>query len=378
MKNSLGNLLLFCLIASGLFAEDFAYTIKIDKEHAYQKEALFLSVDLNQTNPDIVLLFKFSILSSPDYRFEQIDESNIAELHHTRQHYLFQLYPLRRGKFPVRFKLTKRITDEHKVAYSASGDRDDFKKLETTDVPIQLPPVWLNVSPLPDHTQLIGDYRLNYRFKKHQAEAYEPIHAKITIEGKGFPPLLKSIIPEGEHWTLFSQKPLLHKTLRQDGIHYRAEYDLALSGTQDFDLPEVTLNGFDPKRAKHYRLTIPPQHFKITQPKTSNLVDTVDTPPPLHTDWGWLTTLMGYLMAFGAGFASAWLLKWQRKHTVPSRHPLAAKIDACSKKRELLQLLLAQGDGKFASIIERLEGDLYGSKNHTLTSLKKEAKEQLS
>jgi len=378
MKNTLGSLLLFCLIISKLFTEDFTYTIKVDKEHAYLKEALFLSIDLNQTNPDIVLLFKFSILPSPDYRVVQIDESNIAELHHTQQHYLFQLYPLKTGRFPVKFKLTKRVTDEHKVAYSASGDRDDFKKLETADTHIQLPPVWLNVSPLPDHTQLIGSYHLNYHFKTHRAETYEPIPLKITIEGRGFPPLLKSIIPEGKDWTLFSQKPLLHKTLQPNGIYYRAEYDLALSGTQDFDLPEITLNGFDPKTAKHYHLTIPSQHFEIIQPKTSNLIDKVDNPPPFKTDWRWLTTLLGYLIVFGAGFASGWLVKWQRKVRHNHTHPLIEKIETCKEKRALLQLLLAHNAARFAGVIDKLEADLYGRGSHSLTSLKREAKEKLA
>jgi len=86
---------------------------------------------------------------------------------------------------------------------------------------------------------------------------------------------------------------------------------------------------------------------------------------------------MGYLLAFGAGFLTAWLLKWHRKEKTQG-HPLAARIDACNAKKQLLQLLMAEDAQRFVPVIDKLEADLYGTGKHPLKQLKQEAKERLT
>jgi hypothetical protein len=379
VKNSPGNLIaLLMFVLSALCAEDFTFSRHTDTPVPYVKEGILLSVDLNQTNPDIVLLFNFDLKPSEDYTFQRIDSKESDSYHNAKVHYLYLLYPLKSGKIDVNFTLVKRVTNDESVAYSFSGDRDNVKGLVTQNTRVTLPPLTLHVKPLPEQTALVGDFNLTYTLKQTEAEAYEPIPFRVTIRGRGYPPLLKHLLPEDLPFTLFKEEPVIKRTHDTKGTHSTVIYPMALSHNKDFTLPKITLKAFDPKTERRYTLEVPQTPIRVRQPDVNSLVDTVDTPPPLHMNWGWLMTLMGYLMAFGAGFGSAWLLKWQRKHTAPSRHPLTAKIEAGSKKRALRQLQLAQGDGKVASVIERLESDLYGKKNHTLTSLKKEAKEQLS
>ncbi|RRS32333.1 MAG: hypothetical protein P794_01660 [Epsilonproteobacteria bacterium (ex Lamellibrachia satsuma)] len=379
MKHNLGKriaLFIFFLSAVILHAEDFIYDFHVDTQNPYEKEAVLLSVDLNQSNPDIVLFFHFRIRPSSAYTIEQIGSSQDNTLHHTKIHYLYLLHPLKSGDINISFDLVKRITNDEKVAYSFSGDRDDFKKLETEDTEITLSPLKLHVKPLPKDTQLMGDFKLSYKFKTHQAEAFEPIPVQITLEGQGYPPVLKHIIPEDNNITVFSQKPLIRKLPTQQGIKYKVSYIMALSSSQSFDLKSIILKAFDPKTKNRYELTIPKQHFDIKPVNISNLVDKTNTPKPLQDNWSWLSTLLGYLIAFGAGYLTALSLKW-KKRTVTKPHPLKEKIKACKDEKALLQLLMATDNKKFASSIEKLEKYLYENGKINLNKVKQEAKEKV-
>jgi len=358
---------IFCLL---LHAEDFTYTIHPGTLTPYEKEPVLLSVDINQTNPEPILLFLFDIKPKRTYRVEQISATHDNTLHHAKEHYLYLLFPLKSGLIDIDFALTKRVTNDDKVHYFFSGDRDDFKKLETTDSNIPVPPLQLQVKPLPKGTQLIGNFKLSYLFKPKKVEAYEPVSLRITIEGNGYPPLLENIYPEQEGISLFASKPVLSRHVDEHTVHYKAVYDLALASGKSFDTAH-------PKPRKQYTLDIPPQHVEVTRPDIAALVDKANTPPPLRTNWELLGTLMGYLLAFGAGFLTAWLLKWHRKEKTQG-HPLAARIDACNAKKQLLQLLMAEDAQRFVPVIDKLEADLYGTGKHPLKQLKQEAKERLT
>jgi len=383
VKHSLGKHLysfaaLLLLTTALLSAEDFTAHIEADNHTPYVKEAVLLSVDFNQTNPEPVLLFQFKVLPSKAYRIHQIYARHDDTLHHTHHHNLYEIYPLRAGDINITFSLVKRVTNDEKVRYFASGDRDDFKKLDTTDYPVSLPPVQLHVKPLPKGTQLVGDFKLHYTLKQKKADAYEPIPLKVTITGDGYPPILPHIIKPSKAFTLFSEKPVTHIRHSQKGTHSRVIYPMAISSAHAFTLPKTVLQAFNPKTAHSYRLTIPSETITINPVDKTTLVDNIDNPKPLTLSWAWLYTLLGYLSAFLAGFATAWLIKQRRKKAHTQSHPLKAKIDACTDEKSLLALLMAQGDKRFESIIGKLEASLYGNRKLTLKSLKQEAKEQLS
>ena len=370
--------LLITILLGILHAEDFRFDARTDILDPYVKEGVLLSIDLNQTNHDIVLLFNFDLKPSPDYTFQRIDSKESDSYHNAKVRYLYLLYPLRSGKIDIGFDLIKRVTNDESVAYSFSGDRDNVKGLVTQNTRIDLPPLHLNVKALPKGISLVGDFSLTHKLEKTEAAPYEPIPFQVTIKGKGYPPLLKTLMPQHTPFTLFLEKPIIHTSHSEAGTQSTVTYPMALSHEKDFTLPALTLYAFDPKKERRYTLTVPATDIHIIKSDVNSLVDTVDTPPPLHTNWHWLTTLLGYLMAFGAGFATAWVVKWQRKHPrKEATHPLAEKIDACKEKKTLLQLLLAHDTVRFSSVIDALEADLYGKKSTSLTTLKQHAKEQL-
>ena len=381
VKNNLGKrylqLFIFFLGFITLQAEDFTYTFNVDKPNPYMKEPVVLTFDINQTNHDVVLLFNFTLNKSDDYTFQRLDIKESDSYHNLKIHYVYLVYPLRSGDLNLTFNLIKKVTTDESVAYSFSGDRDNVKGLVTVDSNVALPPVQLNVKPLPPGTTLVGDFSLTHSIKKHEANAYEPLPMQVEVKGVGYPPLLDSLLPQEGNFTRFTENPVVHSFASTKGTHSTVTYPMALSHSRSFTLPPILLKAFDPKTEKSYTLSVPEQHFDIQEVAVQQLVDTTDTPEILKEDWSWLGTLFGYMLVFASGYLTALSWKWKKKHSSRTRHPLRQKIQACKEVKALLQVLIAADDTRFTPSIEKLEASLYGNGKINLKKVKKEAEAQL-
>ncbi len=381
MKHNLGksSLHLFFLLLSFLTlqAEDFTYTFNVDQPTPYVKEPVMLTLDLNQTNHDVVMLFNFDIKKSEDYTFQRLDIRKTEHYHDAKIHYVYLIYPLRSGDINITFDLIKKVTTDESLAYSFSGDRDNVKKLVTKDTPFDLPPLQLRVKPLPEGTVLVGNFALTYEIKKNQAKAYEPLPFQVSIKGKGYPPLVETLLPKEGNFTRFTEKPIVKSVATKGGTQSTVTYPMALSHDQSFILPPIVLKAFDPKTDKGYILDIPSQHFDIEPVESHDLVDTVDAPEAAKEEWSWLSTLLGYIVAFIAGYISALSWRWTKKKRQKGHHPLVEKIRNCKDEKALLQVLIAADNRHFSSSIEKLEDSLYGNGKINLNKVKQEAEEQI-
>ena len=369
--------MLFVLLTVPMVAEDFIHSITIDNFHPYEKEALLLNVEINQTNPKTVLFFKFDINSSDAYNIEQIESSYDNTLHHSKIHNRYLIYPLKTGKVPIHFTLIKRVTDEEKVDYFASGDRDDFKKLETKDIAIPLAPLVLQVKALPPHTQLVGDYKLHTTLKKTHVKSQEPIDMQVSIEGDGYPPVLKELFSLPKEVTLFKQKPQIEKFPTRANMHYKVHYLMAFSSTHTFTLPDINITTFNPKTEHLYTLTSPSHKIEVSPTNHDALVDNIDTPPLLKADWSWVQEGFTYLLIFLAGYLTAHVWRGQKKSQTKQKNPLKEKIEATKDAKTLLRLLMAQDDPRFSKPITALENALYQNGKIQLNKVKKEAVDAL-
>ena len=382
MKNNLGNvslrliLLLMCTVI--LHAEDFSYTFKLNKHTPYVKEPVILTLDLNQTNHDVVMLFNFSIQKSEDYTFQRIDIQETDSYHNAKVRYFYLLYPLKAGDINVSFDLMQMTTTDESVAFSFSGDRDHVEGIVTTDTKVDLPPLQLKVKPLPEGTLLVGDFTLTHTIRKQKAKAHEPLPIQVNIKGSGYPPLIDRLLPKEEGFTLFTEKPIVKSFVSLEGTQSSVTYPMALSHTQSFTLPPVAIQAFDPKNEKQYTLEIPAQEFEIQKADRETLIDTVDTPEALKEDWSWLSTLLSYLVVFGAGYLTALSWRWKKKQTLKEHHPLIQKIESCKDEKALLQLLMATGDKRFTPLIEKLENALYGNGKINFKQIKQDALDKVN
>jgi len=381
VKNNLGNTFLHVIFLflsfSMLQAEDFTHTFNVDKQDPYVKEAVILTLDLNQTNRDVVMLFNFNINKSEDYTFQRLDIQETDSYHNAKVHYVYIIYPLRSGDINITFNLLKKITTDESIAYSFSGDRDNVKTLVTTDTQINLPPLNLQVNPLPEETALVGDFSLTHSIKKHQAKAYEPLPLKVSIKGRGYPPLLDSLLPKDGNFTRFTEKPIVKSITTPKGTQSTVTYPMALSHSQSFTLSPIVLKAFDPQREKSYTLEVPSQHFDIQEIAAHSLVDRVDSPDVLKEDWSWLSTLLGYIVVFAAGYLTPLSWKWKKRQSHKGKHPLIQKIQSCKDEKALLQVLIAADSKHFTSSIEKLEASLYGNGKINLNKVKQDSLEKI-
>ena len=378
-----GRIFSFLLLSFILLqAEDFTHTFHGDKTEAYVKEPVILTLELNQTNPNMVLLFNFDLVKSDKYSFQRLDtiETDIHKtpgLHHAKVKYIYLVYPLIPEEMNINFTLLKKVTTDESVAYSFSGDRDNVKTLVTRDTPITLPPLSLNVKPLPQGTQLVGDFSLDYSVKEHKANAYEPLPFQVTLKGLGYPPLVKHLILKDVNFTSFTEPPLVKSVATWKGTHTTVHYPMALSHSKSFTLPNITLQAFNPKTQKAYTLTVPEQKFDITEVAKTSLVDKVDSPKALKADWAWLTDLLTYTLVFLAGYLTALSWKWSKKTQTKKDNPLKEKIQNCKDEKALLQVLMAHDPHRFSTSITLLENSLYGNGKMNLSKVKQEVMETL-
>ncbi len=381
MKNSLGKLLLVLLCSLWLNAEDFKHHFALSNTSPYVKEAVFMTLDLEQTNKNKVLFFHFELKKSPDYEFHRLNVKETGENIAAKVHYEYLIYPLRAGEIQLHFNLIQKATTEENLAYSFSGDRDNVKGLTTVDTQIDLPPLTLKVKSLPKGTSLVGDFSLTHSLKTNKAKAYEPLPFQVTIKGSGYPSLLKDLVPENNHFTLFKEKPIVNAVNSSHGTSSTVIYPMALSHSKSFDLGSIVLKAFNPKTKKSYELTIPKQYFDISKVDVKSLIDKIDSPKPLESDWSWfatiLTSLLSYLVVFAAGYLTAITLKWKKKSTVQTSHPFKEKIKACKDEKALLQLLMATDSKQFALSIEKLEKGIYGNAKINFNKVKQEILEML-
>lgn len=379
MKKSLGSLFLL-LWVSLLFGEDFTYKFTVDKKAPYVKEAVVMTLDIEQPDSDKVLLFEFTPKPSELYAFHRLDTKEVDAYSGAKIHYLYLIYLLRPGKIEIAFDLIKKETTKENLAYSISGDRDNVKGLSTIDTPVELPPLVLQVKPLPEGAQLVGDFTLTYQVKKTEAERYEPLPVSVNIKGMGYPPLLKQVFQVPKEVTEFSEKPTVRSVKSKEGFINDVTYAMAYSSGENFTLDAVVVKAFDPLKKRTYTLNIPSQHFQVKQTELKGLVDDANIPKPLseQNDFSWVGTLLACLAAFGAGFLSANILKWQKK--VKREEPLGQltdKVQEAPDAKALLQLLLATNPKKYETPIEALEKFLYGDGKVDLKKIKREILENV-
>lgn len=381
MKNSLGKILLVLLCTLWLGAEDFKHHFTLSNTSPYVKEAVIMTLDLEQTNKNRVLFFHFTLKKSPHYEFHRLTAKETGENLAAKVHYEYLIYPLHSGEIKLHFDLTQKAATEENLAYSFSGDRDNVKGLTTVDTQIDLAPLTLKIKSLPKDTSLVGDFSLTHSLKRAEAKAYEPLPFQVTIKGSGYPPLLEDLLPRDVNFTLFKEKPIVNAVNSSQGTSSAVIYPMALSHSKSFDLKPIVIKAFNPKTQKSYKLRVPKQHFNISKVDVKSLVDKIDSPKPLKSDWPWFTailmTLLSYLVVFGAGFLTAITLKWKKKSRAQTSHPLKKKIEACKDEKTLLQLLMATDSKQFALSIEKLEKGLYGNGKINFNKVKQEVLENI-
>jgi hypothetical protein len=354
-----------------LSAKEVETSFHLSTKTPYEKEAVLLEVNLTQVDHAKVMLFEFSLANSPDYEFHQIQLKEFKKYHNLQHHYLYLIYPKKSGEVLVKFNFTTFITDDDKVAYSISGDRDHVKGLEKEDVVVKLAPLKLAVKPLPMGVDLVGDFSLTHTLDKKETKAYDPVNLKVVLKGKGFLKPFELLKPT-QAYRIFTQPPKLKTLHTKKGSYSSLEWEYALSAKESFVLPKVRLKAFNPQTKKVYALGFPSYAIKVHPVQEEALLDKVDAPKSAKgIDWNFWSRLFSYVVVFVAGFLMPRDLFQRKKVMAQSREDmLQEKIKEAKSHRALLKILLLEDASKFKDAIETLESVVYNGKKIPLSQIK--------
>ncbi len=367
----LKRLLISILMFQMLYAQDdVAYSFHLSTTTPYRQEAVFLDVNISQLDHFKVMLFKFTLKNSKDYSFHQIGLEEREKYHDLRHEYSYVVYPKKSGEVKIEFEMVKSLTDDDKVTYSISGDRDSVKRLEKEDIEVNLKPMLLNVKALPKGVTLVGDFKLTHTLDKQNTEAFDPINLKVKLKGRGYVEPFE-ILKESKSYRLFHQAPKVKKFYTKDGTTTDIEWEYAISAKESFTLPSIELKAFNPKSEKLYTLKVPEYMIKVDKVKEENLLDSENVPKMSKPiDWAWWRWLFSYIFVFMAGFLMPRDLFRRKKPTLKSdKDILAEQIRGAKSHKELLEILLAENSNNYSKAIEALELVLYKGKKISLSKI---------
>ncbi len=360
---------LFCLTA--LYADDVAYSFSVSNANPYEKEAVLVEVNVTQVDHSNVMMFKFSLKKSEDYDFHQIGFKEHEKYHDLREEYVYLVYPKKSGKVLLEFEMIKSITDDDKVAYSISGDRDNVKGLQKEDIVVNLKPLSLEVKTLPTGVDLVGNFDLTYDLDRNKTEAYDPINLEVKLKGKGFLSSFK-LLEESLAYRLFTQNPKFKILHRKEGSSSSLEWDYAISAKENFTLNQIVLKAFNPKTKEVYNLLLPAFKIEVTKVEEASLLDEVDYPARAKgIDWDFWSWFFSYVLVFVAGFLMPRdLFKAKKILEESSEDILNEKIKNSKSHKALLKILLVENKEVFAKAIEALEEVVYNGEKVSLSKIK--------
>ena len=363
-------LILVLLFTNVLTATDVEYSWAISNSSPSKNEAVFLDVNISQNDHSKVMLFKFNLKKSDSYDFFQIAFKEQDTYHDLKHQYRYVIYAKKEGNVSLEFNMIKSLTDDDKVAYAISGDRDNVKSLVKKDIVEHIEAKFLRVKALDKYTDLVGDFKLTYSLDKTTTDAYEPIHLIVTLKGKG---LLNSfeILEKNEAYNLFKQAPKVESFHSLNGTNSSIVWNYAISGKEDFTLPQVLLNIFNPKTKKNYKLLIPSQQIMVNKIDKKTLLDKEDYPPSKDSlNWEWLGWIASYFLVFIAGYLMPRnLFKRKNNKTQTVEEMFSEKVKKVKTHKELLLLLLAQNNVMHKEAIEQLEAVVYKKKKISLSQI---------
>jgi len=355
-----------------MYANDVEYSFRLSENTPYEKEAIFLEVNITQVNPSNVMLFKFSPKVSNDYLFHQIDFKENEKYHDLRHQYYYIIYPKKSGEVLIEFDMMKSITDDDKVAYSISGDRDNVKGLQKEDYIVDLEPLVLSVKPIPENVDLVGDFSLTYSVDKEETKTFDPINLKLSLKGKGFLSAFE-FLEKSENYKLFHQAPKFTQFHTKTGTTTSLVWDYAISAQKDFLLAKKVLTGFNPKTEKSYELVFPGFQVDVQEVNEKSLLDKQDIPAKSgEIDWSYYLTFVSYLMVFLAGwFMPREGFSFRKSKALTSKEKLVQKIRSAKSHKKLLEVLVLENNPRFSKAINALEGVVYNNEQKSLSEIKK-------
>ncbi len=374
MKKSLGSLLILC--AMTLFAKPLAnVSYTISNKTPFVKEAVVITFEIMQKDHTTNMFFYLTPKQSQEYQIILL-EKNSHELakHNTKATFSYLLFPLKAKTITPIFELSIKTASDQAVRQAFVSDHDQSNSVDKKLREKRAIKLTLTTQPLKKDVDCVGDFQLTHTIDAKTIHPYESLNLSYTLKGIGWKKEIASLLPQIKGVTIFSEKEEKAKRATKKGFIYHTTYLYSISSDQNFTIPALTLQAFNPKTNSYYTLTAPSYHILVQKLDAKKLLDSQDAPltkPPLSLQK--LQEILWCFFVFAFGFATAKLLRFQK----PTNNRLFEDIRQTKDAKELVLLLVTNYKHyNFLDEINQLEKIIY-NKSGKFEAVKKEVLQKL-
>ena len=339
MKNIHGKVLFLCLLLvanlNAIETKYCSYSISSSKQSAILHEAINISFTTRQKTKNEVMFFDLKPLPSKEYEIISIKEKRHEfNYHDAKKDFEFLVIPKKVGTIKVAFDFRVRRASDDAVAQAYRGSRDNVKSIPTIKVNIDKPTVTLNIKPLKQAVDAVGDFSLVMSIDKRKASSYDKVNVVYRLQGRGF--LDKNFTPlkEINGVSIFKGKKEKEPRATQDGYIYKKEWSYALVASEDYALPALTLRTYNYRNKQFLDKTTQLVKVQITPLDMATLLDDEESPQSA-IDYKKYIGYFYNLLIFIGGFLFAKFLAYLPKKLSKKEHccPL---IKSAKTAKELL------------------------------------------
>ena len=191
--------------------------------------------------------------------------------------------------------------------------------------------------------------------------ANEQVNMECILSGKGYKPELLTLFSSQKGVSVFEDinredKKLFHKIT----------FDYALSAEENFTIPKITLDGYNPFTKKYYILDVPAKVIVVAKQASVEKEDTTKENSLPYKMY------LNYLLLFVAGYLLQRLFRNLSKPSLSDDVRLKLRIKQSKTAKELLHYLLTQDRKRFQKQIDALEQIVYHDSPLSFKKIQKE------
>lgn len=348
MKNNLGKILLYLLIVANLESQEYVWSGYVDKKQVYVNEAVHLHYSCKFQNKDELHVIEFNPVGSyKDYDIHLLSESETIVNGKRVNDFEFVAYLKRSGNVDFEFDVLMKKTNQDSIENTVLGrDNADYEQFSKKWIKQKK----LSVEVLPNDKKLTGDFNFKVKKDKPVADAYEPYHFEIIIEGVGNFDKLREFDLNISNAKVFSSKPKKDYDMTKDGFSGVWSQKFAVVSGENFTFPSISYDYFDlkDKKIKKYET----QSFEVEVKPLYKKEDLLDKEEPKKSYFKF--EYIYYALFFIFGFLAG-KIKINKKVSNGSDDPFKSKVKNCKNINELLTLLVINDAEKYMLVIKKIE-----------------------
>lgn len=256
---------------------------------------------------------------------------------------------MRAGTQHIDFTAMMRHTTKASIENTVIG-RDNVEDIDFSDTQVTLPAVELQVAPAT--VGLVGRFAFDMQLDKKEANAFEPIHLTLTVEGEGNFDQFVPFVIDLPGVQVFTEAPQKRYGLSEYGFRGKWIQKFALVAEKEFRLDKFELAYFDIDDRRVKRLGSEVETIVVT--KSAQRGELLDSDEEKGSSWEWSWTYFNYVLTFFTGWIAG---RWLRKK--PSEkirdESLIGRIKRSDNAKALAMTLVLSSDERFAPLIAKLE-----------------------